>query len=361
MKRVAVLYGGRSTEHEVSCVSGATVLRALDASPRLAPLVIGVDRAGRWTLQALAHQRAAASAGALTIEPGATLAVRPACGILDAAGRAVAVDCVFPVVHGRHGEDGEVQGLLESASLPYTGSEIAASALGFDKARTKVVLREAGLPVVDWILLDRLTATQAEVDAFAAQALDRFGLPLFVKPNRSGSSVGIGRVDDQGQLRAAIERARQFDTGVLIEPGLDVRELEVAIVGNDEVQVFEPGEVIPHRQFYDYEAKYVDPAGADFAIPAELSPRTLGRVARLSERAYRALGLAGYARIDCFMERGGDRLYISEVNTLPGLTPASLFPRMADHGGLPFVDAVERLVDLAIERHRIRDATVTQR
>ena len=361
MKRVAVLYGGRSTEHEVSCVSAATVLRALDASTRLAPLVIGVDRAGHWTLQDLDRQRAAASAGALTIEPGATLAVRPACGIFDEAGRAVALDCVFPVVHGRRGEDGEVQGLLESASLPYTGSGVAASALGFDKARTKVVLRAAGLPVIDWILLDRLTATQAEVDAFAAQALDRFGLPLFVKPNCSGSSVGIGRVDDQKRLSAAIEHARRVDTAVLIEPGLDVRELEVAIVGNDELQVFAPGEVIPRHRFYDYEAKYVDPAGADFAIPAELPPPTLERVARLSERAYRALGLAGYARVDLLMERGGDRLYISEVNTLPGLTPASLFPRMADHGGLAFVHAVERLVDLAIERHRIRDATVTRR
>jgi D-alanine-D-alanine ligase len=347
---VCILYGGRSGEHEVSLRSAASVAANLDTG-RHRLTAIGIGRDGSWHLQERIVRRAIPGQGeALEILPSAcTVSVVPAGGI-HADGKQIGIDCVFPVLHGTYGEDGTVQGLLDIAGLPYVGAGVLGSSVSLDKERSKRLWRDAGIPVVEFAVVPR------DADASAAAAV---GFPACVKPVSAGSSLGVHRVDGPGGLADALADALRYDTRALVERFVDAREIECSVVGNDAPRAFPPGEVVTagSHAFYDYDAKYTDPDGARLEAPARLEPEVRERVMQTAEAAYAAVGCEGMARVDFFLERGSGRLYVNEINTIPGFTSISMFPRMCAAGGLAYPELLDLLVGLAVERHR-RRATV---
>jgi D-alanine-D-alanine ligase len=278
--------------------------------------------------------------------------VVPAGGI-HADGQRLAIDCVFPVLHGSYGEDGTVQGLLDIAGLPYVGAGVLGSSVAMDKERSKRLWRDGGLPVVEFAVVARGAEASARSAAAAA------GFPACVKPVSAGSSLGVHRVDSPDGLAAALADALRYDTRALVERFVDAREIECSVVGNDAPRAFPPGEVVTagSHAFYDYDAKYTDPDGARLEAPARLEPEVRERVMQTAEAAYAAVGCEGMARVDFFLERGSGRLYVNEINTIPGFTSISMFPRMCAAGGLAYPELLDLLVGLAVERHR-RRATV---
>jgi D-alanine-D-alanine ligase len=357
--RVAVLFGGRSAEHEISLLSARFVVEALDRD-RFEPLLIGIDKTGRWLLQEealllggsrdprLARLNQAMPDVSLRAHP--PLASEAALTIIGGGGEGAGIDVVFPVLHGPMGEDGSIQGLLELAGLPYVGAGVAGSAVGMDKDLMKRLLAEAEIPIVPHVTLRR-----AACEASPGRALDRceeLGFPLFVKPANLGSSVGIRRAGSRAELADAIEHAFEFDTKVLVERGIpNVREIECAVLGNDEPIASVPGEIVVDHQdgFYSYAAKYIDETGATIRIPAELSAAQANAVQLLALSTFRALECAGLARVDFFLAPNGD-LFVNEINTIPGFTAISMYPKLWEASGIPPKELVARLVDLAIER-----------
>jgi D-alanine-D-alanine ligase len=361
--RVGVIFGGRSGEHEVSVMSARGILKALDPS-RYEPVPIGIDREGRWQLiesRALLEAPAAAAAqavgeGALVHAPSTGAALVHA-GASDLRGQ-FGVDVFFPIVHGTQGEDGALQGLLEMAGAPYVGCGVLGSAIGMDKDVSKRLLRDAGLPVVDFIVA---RAGHSNDAAFGARVEAELGYPCFVKPANLGSSVGVVKVKAAAELPAALEQAFRYDRKLVIERGIDAREIETAVLGLSEPQVSVPGEIVPRHEFYSYEAKYLDPEGAELIVPARLDPSQTCEVQDLSLRAFEALELEGLARVDFFLEKGTGRWFVNEVNTLPGFTEVSMYARMWQHSGLSYRDLVSRLLELALERFQARRALETER
>jgi D-alanine-D-alanine ligase len=341
--RVVILFGGRSAEHEISLLSARNIVAALDRE-RFEPFLIGIDKQGRWHLESQATLDAAVGdPRAVHLDPDAPL---------TDASVLRADDVVFPALHGTYGEDGTLQGLLELAGVAYVGAPVLGSAIGMDKDVAKRLLRDAGIPVVPYRLV---TARAFRVAPDSCLRLgDELGFPLFCKPANAGSSVGVTKVAAPGQLAAALSLALQFDSKVLLERGVDAREVECAVLGNDEPEASIPGEIVlSHRDgFYSYDAKYVDPTGAVFRVPAEIPADVAERVRELSVATFRALELAGLARVDFFLDRGDRALYVNEVNTLPGFTAGSGYPKMWAASGLPLPALVSRLIDLALERHR---------
>ncbi len=370
--RVIILYGGRSAEHEVSILSARNILRALDRD-RFEPLLIGIDKDGRWRvepeellLQSTGDPRLVrlSGAGAPVIVPvhpdrGETAAVQPAGqGALSILRHD---DVVFPVLHGTYGEDGTVQGLFELADVAYVGAGHLGSAIGMDKEVAKRLLAHAGIPVVPWRLV---TAAAHARDAAAVRAsAAELGFPLFVKPANAGSSVGVSKVTGAADLEPALREALRFDRKVLVEAAVDAREIECAVLGNDDPQASMPGEiVVTHADgFYSYDAKYVDATGAALKIPADLPAETAARVRVLAVATFAALELAGMARVDFFLDRGNGALYVNEVNTIPGFTAISMYPKMWEATGLSQQDLVSRLIGLAIERRTARRELATSR
>lgn len=352
---IALLYGGRTREHDVSRVSASGILRELDGVANLTIHPVGIDRRGVWYLQDREARRTEALAGtALSVEQDRLrrVMIAPAAGLWLPKDHPLEVDCAFPIVHGETGEDGVLQGALETARVPYVGSGVVGSAVGMDKLRSKRLWERAGLPVVPYHAFHR---TDADDFAGLAREADRairadFGYPVFVKPNAAGSSVGISRVSDERTLPAAIETALEFDQVVLIEKALEVREIETSILGNTKAVAFPPGEVIPTHEFYDYDAKYQDPDGAALRVPADIPPEIARTIEETCLAAYRAVDASGMARVDCFLERDGSALYLNEINTLPGFTPISMYPKMVEHGGIPYRDLLMELIQLGIER-----------
>ncbi|MGH9780058.1 MAG: D-alanine--D-alanine ligase family protein [Candidatus Acidiferrales bacterium] len=353
--RVGVLFGGRSAEHEVSLVSAASVLRGLDPQ-KFDVIPIGITKEGRWVLPrqlasgAPSHSelRRALSDGqavSLPAEPGAGAVARR-----EAEPRApLQFDVLFPVLHGTFGEDGTVQGLLELADIPYVGAGVLGSALGMDKEVQKRLFLQAKLPVAKFA-----SVLRREWEAARAAVLQRarsIRLPVFVKPANLGSSVGIAKVKRAGELEAAIEHAFEFDRKVLVEQGIAGREIEVSVLGNDEPRASVPGEVIPAREFYDYTAKYLEDS-TRFLVPAKLKPAQVRRFQELAVAAFRALDCAGMARVDFLLEKRSGRIYLNEVNTIPGFTAISMYPKLWEASGLPYGNLLERLIELALERHR---------
>ena len=364
--RVGVVYGGRSGEHEVSVASAAAVIASLDPA-RYDVVPIRIDRTGRWGLpdrppvtasaaQAIAEARQAGG-GAREVH----LLARPDADTVVAIERApdrqdrmlvtgLALDVVFPVLHGPYGEDGTIQGLLELANVPYVGAGVLASAVGMDKAMAKAVFTAHGLPTPDHVAL-----TRREWDADRAgaerRAIARLGLPVFVKPANLGSSVGISKVKAAADLGAAIDRAAAFDRKIVIEAAVpDAREIECAVLGNDEPEASVPGEVRPSREFYDYEAKYLDD-GSEIVIPAPLPAAVTAEVRRLAIAAFRAIDAAGLARVDFLLARGTGALYLNEINTIPGFTTISMYAKLWAASGVDYASLVDRLIALALERH----------
>jgi D-alanine-D-alanine ligase len=374
--RVGVLYGGRSGEHEVSLASAAAVFANLDRE-RYEPVPIRIEKDGRWTLadrpplaasaaEVIEHARAEAARQlrsgrevhlvprpgdetVLAIERGAERAE------LDGENRravitGLSLDVIFPVLHGPYGEDGTVQGLLELAGVPYVGAGVLASALGMDKAVAKVVFAARDLPVGPYDVVLRRDWLK-KPKAIAERLIRTLKLPLFVKPANLGSSVGITKVKDAAGLGPAMDLAAHFDRKIVVEAAIpDAREIECAVLGNDDPEASVPGEILPSREFYDYEAKYLD-AGSRLLIPAPLSAKETDTIRKLSIEAFRAIDGAGMARVDFLMSRADGRIYVNEINTIPGFTTISMYSKLWDASGVPYPKLVDRLVQLAIERH----------
>ncbi len=334
--RVVVLFGGKSVERDVSRISARTIAAGLDPERyEVIPIALGPD--GRFLAPAAsAHLLEGAPPERFqgTAETPATEALVPA---EIGPGR---VDVIFPIVHGTFGEDGALQGLLEILDLPFVGAGVTGSALGMDKALFKAVLRDAGIP----------TTRAVVVRAPGEMTEPPFTLPLFVKPVNGGSSVGVSKVKRAEDLDGAIAAALRYDDRALVEEGIDAREIECAVLGNEEPQASVPGEVIPGNEFYDYDDKYREER-AQFRIPAELAAGTAEEVRRISLAVFRAANLSGMARVDFFVERGTDRVLVNEVNTLPGFTAISMYPKLWEATGVPLPALLDELIRLALERH----------
>ena len=346
--RVAVIFGGQSAEHDVSLRSAQTVMGALDPE-RYEAVPIGVTREGRWLTSGDPFAALTASSPLFALGDGTAPAPPPAAAessLPQVFGGGF--DVVFPVLHGPMGEDGTVQGLLELTGVPYVGAGVLGSALAMDKAMAKTILAQAGLPQVPWRLVTR-KEWERDPDDVCDWVGDALGFPCFVKPANMGSSVGVVKAHDASELPAAMREAARFDRRILIEQGIDARELEISVLGNDEPIASVVGEIIPSREFYDYEAKYLDD-GSQLLAPAPIDADTMTQIQEMAIDAFRALDLAGMARVDFFMNRTNDQVFINEVNTIPGFTAISMYPILWEATGIPLPELVDRLIGLALER-----------
>ena len=368
--RVGLLFGGRSVEHDVSIVSATSILSALDPT-RYDVSLIGVDHEGRWHLaDASALPRSDSGRVRLTEvlrAPGVFLSATPGQTRLrldasspesETLGRLARLDVVFPIIHGRGGEDGALQGLLELADVPYVGSGVLSSAIQMDKDIAKRLLNAAGLPVTPWITFSAAELQRDGLQAAADRAAAEIGLPLFVKPANSGSSIGISRADSIPELVTALAEALRFDRKVVVETAVEAREIEVAVLGNDEPQASLPGEIRAAQAFYDYDAKYRDDS-TQLIIPAELEPGQVEALRATAIAAYRALDGAGMARVDFLVEHETGEFTINELNSLPGFTSVSMYPKLWEATGLPYPALLDRLIELALERHAERSKLET--
>jgi D-alanine-D-alanine ligase len=360
--RVVVLFGGRSGEHEVSLASARGVMGALDPEA-YEVLPVGITKTGAWLfdddpMQKLLVGGTATEDAATPLEVetelvrgGTALATaRPATMTTGAATLATA-DVIFPVLHGPFGEDGTVQGLFEIAGIPYVGSGVAGSAVGMDKGIMKALFADAGLPQLPYVVVTR-HRWRNEPDTVVAAVEETLPYPLFVKPANLGSSVGISKCRNSDQLRAALELAAGYDRRVIVEQGLErPREIEVAVLGNDEPQASVAGEIVPLEkyEFYDYESKYSE-GQADLLIPAPVSAEAMAEVRGMAVRAFQAIDAAGLSRVDFLLDRETGRFYLNEINTMPGFTPTSMYPKLWEATGIPYDELVSRLVDLALEK-----------
>lgn len=354
--RVAVLFGGRSGEHDVSLRSAETIMGALD--PEKYEIVpVGITRDGQWLsggdqlaeLEAASPFFALDSSSTASDSSSTTYPLDSGRSVNALPGTAVnAVDVVFPALHGPMGEDGTVQGMLELAGVPYVGSGVLGSAVAMDKAVTKVLLAQAGLPQLPWRLVHRKD-WEREPEAITLAVAGSIGFPCFIKPANLGSSVGISKVSAADHLAGAMELAARYDRKVIVEQGVNAREIEMAVLGNDVPMASVAGEIVPRGEFYDYDAKYVDDS-AELIVPAKVDPDLLAYMQELALDAFRSLDLAGMARVDFFLERDTDRVFVNEVNTIPGFTSISMYPMLWQASGVPLAELVDRLIDLALER-----------
>ncbi len=372
--RVGVIFGGRSGEHEVSIASAASVINALDKE-KYDVVPIGITPEGRWlagveprrltsgaTMQEAAAQDRSVVAVEMTGDP-TRRGLIPADAIpADATGgsaqhSAPALDVVIPVLHGTYGEDGTLQGLLEMAGIAYAGCGVLGSALGMDKDKAKLIFRAVGLPVVDW-LTARRSEVEGDIEAVCARVEARFSYPVFVKPANAGSSVGVGKAHSRAALSRALRTAVEYDTKALVEPGVNARELECGVLGNEQPIATIVGEIVPNREFYDYRAKYLDNASRLY-IPAPIPHETAEALRRMAVEAFLALDLSGLARVDFFLDRDTERLYLNEVNTMPGFTQISMYPKLWEASGIPYPELLDRLIQLGLERQAQRQRTRT--
>ena len=383
--RVGVLFGGRSGEHEVSLLSAASVLKAIDKK-RYDVVPIGITKEGRWVTAAHAerllrghasdarrsrHLRAGdpeTTSAAAVLAKGEGVVVPPIPGEshsalvpfetsaseLHPAQNPVDVDIIFPVLHGTFGEDGTIQGLLELADIAYVGAGVLGSAAGMDKDVMKRLFRDAGIPIVKHLTLLR-SVWRADPKQVRKRIEGRLKYPIFVKPANLGSSVGISKVHDASELAAAMNEAARYDRKIVIEEGVGgkkgkAREIECSVLGNDEPIASVPGEVVPIKEFYDYNAKYLD-KGSKLIIPAELPSRKQSEVRRLAIAAFKAVDCAGLARVDLLMEAGSGKMYVNEINTIPGFTSISMYPKLWAATGISYSELIDRLIQLGLERH----------
>jgi D-alanine-D-alanine ligase len=383
--RVGVLFGGRSGEHEVSLLSAASVLKAMDPE-KYEAVPIGITKDGRWVTAAhaerllrgeTAHEARPLRAGDPETTPGAGVLARGEAIIVppvpshsqsgivpfqtdnDAPTRrwtdhAIHVDVVFPVLHGTFGEDGTIQGLLELADLPYVGAGVLGSSAGMDKDVMKQLFRAAGLPIVKHVTVLR---SDWESDRKRAQRTieNKLKYPVFVKPANLGSSVGISKAHDRAELPGCMDEAAKFDRKIVVEQAVGgkrqkARELECSVLGNDRPQASLPGEVVPVKEFYDYAAKYLE-EGSQLLIPAPLNKQETRKVQEMAMRAFRAVDCAGLARVDFLMEPRSRKIYVNEINTMPGFTSISMYPKLWAASGLPYSELIDRLIQLGLERH----------
>src|SRR6202008_3463362 len=357
--RVGILFGGRSGEHEVSLASAASVLRGLDPD-KYEAVPIGISKEGHWLVGGAAQKMLpevlkAGQRVVMAADP-TDAALIP----LDRSGGAGGqrLDVVFPVMHGTYGEDGTIQGLLDLARLPLVGAGVLGSAIGMDKDVEKRLLLQAKIPVVPWGTVYR---ADWECDPASAQKQieKKFRYPLFVKPAALGSSVGMSKVHSRLELKPALDLASEFATKILVERAVSAREIEVSVLGNHDPKASVPGEIVPHREFYDYTANYLE-EGTALIIPAKLQPAQIKKIQKLAVSAFRTLELLGMARVDFFLEKKGGKLYLNEVNPIPGFTSISMYPKLWEATGIPFRELVDRLITLALEVHQEKTRTKYQ-
>ncbi len=347
--RVGVLFGGRSGEHEVSLASAASVIRALDPE-RYEVVLIGISKDGGWLAGAGAQKLLpevlkTGQRVVLSADPNVAALVR----LDDSRGGALKVDVVFPVLHGTFGEDGTVQGLLELAGLPYVGAGVLGSSVGMDKDMQKRLFKAAGIPVGEFLAIPRSTWEQ-NPDAVLQAINKKLKYPLFVKPATLGSSVGMTKVKKRSELAAALNVAAEFAQKILVERGIKGREIEVAVLGNEQPEASVPGEIVPHREFYDYTAKYLE-EGTKLIIPAKLSKQQVKKFQEYAVRAFRSVECRGMARVDFFLEKRSGKIYLNEINTIPGFTSISMYPKLWEASGIPYRELIDRLIELALAQH----------
>lgn len=353
--RLGILFGGTSAEHEVSLISAKNVIEALDQQ-KYDLFLIGIDKSGEWLLRdrssylanandlKLVHLDGAKEGVALLLKQNQKEIVSYQRSQLH---QSLNLDVIFPVLHGTFGEDGTVQGLLKLAGIPFVGSGILGSAIGMDKDVMKRLLRDAEIPVARF-----LTVHQYNRDQFTFEAVvQKVGLPFFVKPANAGSSIGINKVKEKEKYFDALAEAFLYDRKVIIEEFISGKEVECSVLGNDSPIVSLPGEVIPQHEFYSYEAKYLDADGAHFQIPASLPPQVVAAAKEMAIKAYRAICCEGMARVDFFLKENGD-LLVNEINTIPGFTSISMYPKLWEVSGISYSELLDKLVELAIERHQ---------
>jgi len=348
--RVGVLFGGRSGEHEVSLASATSVIRALDPE-KYEAVPIGITKDGRWLVGAGAQKLLpeVLKSGlrvVLPADPNAAALVP----LDENSGGALRVDVVFPVLHGTFGEDGTVQGLLDLAGLPYIGAGVLGSAVGMDKDLQKRLFLHDRLPVTDFLAIQRRDWERGR-EKVVAQVLRKFRFPVFTKPATLGSSVGMTKVHKRSELPAALDLAADFAQKILVERAISGREIEVAVLGNEDPKASVPGEIVPHREYYDYMAKYLE-EGTRLLIPAKLKPAQVKRFQEYAVRAFRATDCGGMARVDFFLERRTNKIYVNEINTIPGFTSISMYPKMWEASGIPYRELIGRLIELALAQHR---------
>lgn len=361
--RLGLIFGGRSAEHEVSLMSARSVLKAINKD-KYDVTLIGITKEGKWMaggdpLKALtAGDMADMSEAALLGEPGKRelLALHEQPGTRAVQLSSVTeLDVIFPLLHGPYGEDGTVQGLLELADLPYVGAGVLSSALAMDKGVCKELLRANGIPVVDWLIVLR-SEIERDPEVVARRAEAKFGYPIFTKPANLGSSVGVVKAHDHAELVEALKESARYDRRVLIEKGVNAREIEVSVLGNDEPAASIAGEVVPSREFYSYEAKYIDDA-SDLIIPAPIPAETMRLAQAYAVRAFKAIDAAGMARVDFLLDKDLGELYLGEINTIPGFTQISMYPKLWEASGVNYSELIDRLIELALERQAEKDRT----
>jgi D-alanine-D-alanine ligase len=367
--RVAVLYGGRSGEHEVSLQSAASVINHLDRD-RFEIVPVAIDKQGRWHLNDISLLEGKKSLPVFKDAPKVVLPPNPADPDggsalirLGESGEARGIDVVFPVMHGPLCEDGTIQGLLELADLPYVGCSVLASALAMDKEMAKRVARDAGIPIVPYVSLKH-EVWKREKQHSAKSIAEQLGYPVFVKPANLGSSVGVHKVKEPSGLNAALEDAFNYDRKVLVEAAVNAREIEVSVLENLEAGaeplVSVPGEIQPAHEFYSYEAKYLDEKGAALIIPAKLDPEETKRAQEIGRKVFTALECEGMARVDLFLERSSGEFFFNELNTIPGFTSISMYPKLWEASGISYQELLSKLVDLAISRHEKKKTLVRE-
>ena len=352
--RVGVLFGGRSGEHEVSLASATSVIRGLDPD-KYEAVPIGITKDGHWlvgegAVKMLPEVLKGGRRVMLTADPTEAALVP-----LDRGAGAQRLDVVFPVLHGTFGEDGTIQGMLDLAELPYVGAGVLGSAIGMDKDVAKRLCQAAGIPVVPWVSVARWD-WEKNRGAIITEIEGQFSYPVFVKPATLGSSVGMSKVHKAEELDLAIDFACEYGMKIMVEKAVTAREIEVSVLGNHDPKASVPGEIVPHREFYDYAAKYLED-GTRLVIPAELKLSQVQKIQAIAVKAFRTLELAGMARVDFFLEKKGSKLYLNEVNTIPGFTSISMYPKLWEASGIPFRQLIDKLIELAFEMQRERART----
>jgi D-alanine-D-alanine ligase len=350
--RVAILFGGKSAEHEISLISARNIVEAMDKK-KYEIVSIGIDKQGRWFFDEGARLLRGPSptrvrfhgrTNSTAVLPGATqspmIRLVPRRALTE-------VDVVFPVLHGPFGEDGTVQGLLKLANVPFVGAGVLGSAVGMDKDVMKRLLRDAGIPIARFLVFERSSASKIDL----SDVRRALGFPFFVKPANLGSSVGISKVNSQTQFRAAIREAFRYDNKIVIEENIRGREIECSVLGNERPIASLPGEIVTRHDFYSYNAKYLDEKGAQLLIPANLSRRLVKEVQEIAVRSFKALCCEGMARVDFFL-RNDREVFVNEINTIPGFTKISMYPKLWEASGLPYAELIDRLIRLALDRFR---------
>ena len=374
---IAIIYGGRSGEHEVSLISAAAIARGVEKSNNI--VLIGISKNGKWYLQDNSELERINkdSSSPLKIEEKEEnlISIIPGNGknAFTVNGKPLEIDVVFPALHGTYGEDGTIQGLFEMADIPYVGCTHISSAITMDKEKTKMIWQSVGLPVVPYVCMKRFVMMDSVLyDAFIEETEKELGYPMFVKPCCAGSSNGASKANNKKELGFAIMEAFQWDDKILIEKSInDAREIECSVTGNsitglpesetEDVIAYIPGEIAPSHDFYDFDAKYNDPDGAQLLIPAELSENDLEKIRKTAMAAYKTLDATGLSRVDFFIDKDTNAVYLNEINTMPGFTPISMFPKMCDAAGLDFTNLINLLVEQALEKYKSKQKLQTSR